>query len=275
MADLQVDAALSLPRGFQFTQSKLQDFEDCPRRFYLKYILNQQWPSPLIEPQADFENAMQRGQRFHLMVERHQLGIPDEALLRNADSTLQDWFRRYQDILKRLGEFERAWPEISLSTTLDSRPLLAKFDLIGRQKDTLFAVDWKTGRLPSESRLSRRMQTIVYGYILFTEAVRLVTTPIANYVLIYAGIVDGEIRTFNINQQSADEYKSRIQSVIAAIDSSDFPKVPDERPCRFCYYRGLCERGTSPTISDITAEDLDNYWRLDDTLPLDTSAVEF
>jgi len=31
--------------SFSFAQSSLQDYLDCPRRFQLRYVLNQPWPT--------------------------------------------------------------------------------------------------------------------------------------------------------------------------------------------------------------------------------------
>lgn len=36
---------MSLPEDFTFSQSMLQDFVDCPRRFELRYLLDARWPA--------------------------------------------------------------------------------------------------------------------------------------------------------------------------------------------------------------------------------------
>jgi hypothetical protein len=147
--------ALQFPAGFHFTQTRLQDFVECPRRFYLAHILNQRWPAPLAEPQSVVEQSIQRGARFHQMVERHQLGIPLETLQASAahDPTLATWLNRYQEIFPAFGAFEKTWPEVSLSTTVTNYSVLAKFDLIALRGDSVTVLDWKTGRLPDTNRL--------------------------------------------------------------------------------------------------------------------------
>lgn len=268
MPDLRIDPSLTLPRGFQFSQSKLQDFEDCARRFYLKYILNQPWPSPLSEPQETFEQSMVQGKRFHRLAERHQLGIALDVLQQSAahESELADWLRHYQQLLDKLGPFDRVWPEVSLSTFVGKYPLLAKFDLIGLQGRNVIAVDWKTGRLPDNSRLERRMQTVVYLYVLQKEAARLVGSEIDTFTLTYASVVAGELRSFRLDAENLAKYERRIQSIIGAIEDAiqqgRFDKVEDSRPCRFCFYRGLCERGTSPTATPAEL-DMDDFWPLE------------
>jgi RecB family exonuclease len=263
MNALQIDAARTLPLGFQFSQTKLQDFEDCARRFYLKYILCQPWPSPLAQPQEEFERAIKRGQRFHRIVERHQLGISLEILRRSTadDPEIQNWLNSYQSLLGRFGKFERVWPEVTLSTKIAGYPLVAKFDLIGLQGPNVVAVDWKTGHLPDSSRLSSRMQTVIYLYMLHKEVRQLVGPAVERFTLTYAGILDNDLRSFTVDAENVAIYEQHIRSIIEAIEESihraQFAKVESNRPCRFCYYRGLCERGTSPyaTLDELEIEE--------------------
>ena len=50
---------MSLPTNFQFSPSSLQDFNDCPRRFQLKYLENLSWPAPSAEPALEYEEYLQ------------------------------------------------------------------------------------------------------------------------------------------------------------------------------------------------------------------------
>ncbi len=40
---------MALPSDFQFSQSSLQDYVDCPWRFYLRYIRQLAWPAIVAE----------------------------------------------------------------------------------------------------------------------------------------------------------------------------------------------------------------------------------
>jgi hypothetical protein len=48
---------VKLPPAFQFSQTSLQDFSDCQRRFQLRYLQEQDWPAPVAEPMAEMERA--------------------------------------------------------------------------------------------------------------------------------------------------------------------------------------------------------------------------
>lgn len=261
-----VNPELGLPIGFQYTQSKLQDFEDCPRRFYLKYILNQQWPAPLAEPQDDIEKAMRRGQRFHRMIERHQLGMTLDILRLWAgnDTQVQEWLDRYAELLPRIGSFDSAVPEAMLTTTVGGYPLLAKFDLLGLQGQSVIAVDWKTGRLPVQYILAQRMQTVVYLYVLYQKAAHwLGIDHVGNYTLTYASVRTNELHSFEVDAKNVDSFAQRIRAVIDSIDTSDFSKVANQHPCRYCVYRSLCERGTTPQLEEALDLEDSDYWDTD------------
>ena len=69
-----------LPPFFQFTQSNLQDYLDCPRRFELRYILRQDWPALQTEPEMEQEQHMLRGHLFHQLVHQLLIGLPPFSL---------------------------------------------------------------------------------------------------------------------------------------------------------------------------------------------------
>ena len=71
-----------LPETFHFTQSNLQDYVDCQRRFQLRYVQGQAWPGVQAEPFLEHEDFLERGEQFHRLVQRHQLGLNPELIVR-------------------------------------------------------------------------------------------------------------------------------------------------------------------------------------------------
>jgi hypothetical protein len=67
---------MTSPNSFHFTQSSLQDYLDCPRRFQLRYVLDQPWPAVESEPLIERERLADLGRRFHQMAQRHTAGLP-------------------------------------------------------------------------------------------------------------------------------------------------------------------------------------------------------
>src|SRR5512147_1473821 len=85
-----------LPEGFLFSQSSLQDYADCPRRFQLRYIERLAWPAVESEPALENERRQQDGQLFHRMVQQQRVGLPVERLAPLANTPdLQRWWENY------------------------------------------------------------------------------------------------------------------------------------------------------------------------------------
>jgi len=170
-----------LPPGFQFSQGSLQDFVDCPRRFYLRYIQQQAWPAIESEPVLQNERYMQQGARFHRMVQQHLLGVPAERLsAMAAGDDLALWWENFLGAKPSLlgslddpGTFWRA--EIALSAPLAGFRLIAKFDLVViKRAGQAVIFDWKTSKKRApRAWLAKRLQTRVYPYLLVVAGAQL------------------------------------------------------------------------------------------------------
>jgi CRISPR/Cas system-associated exonuclease Cas4 (RecB family) len=168
-----------LPTGFSFSQSNLQDYVDCQRRFYLRHVERLAWPALISEPALESERRMRQGSEFHRLVHQHILGIPTERLITIAqgrDPQLVQWL---QNFLVRFSPVtgENPWgvgrpvdlnPEITISAWLGEYRLVAKFDLLVVGADgRMLIVDWKTSaRQPKRQHLANRLQTRLYPYSL-------------------------------------------------------------------------------------------------------------
>jgi len=233
-----------------FDQSKLQDFADCPRRFYLKHIRQLHYPAPESAPLRDFEESMERGAQFHHLVHQHQIGIPAEALAETIpDEQIESWWENYlRYALKDLPAHR--FPEITLSAPLAGRRLVAKYDLLAIGERAVI-VDWKTAHnRPKRDRLQRRMQTVVYPYLLAKAGAHLNgNQPIApdSITMIYWFTEypqQPEIFPYSAAQFEADG--ALLEAMAADIlrrSEADFPLTDTLDFCRFCAYRSLNERG--------------------------------
>ncbi len=274
-----------LPDDFQFSASALQDFVDCPRRFYLKYIKELRYAAPPSEPLRAFEQQAERGARFHRLAHQHQIGIPARALAATLhDDVIAAWWESYlahppADLpAKRL-------PEITLSAPLADRRLVARYDLLAVDADRAVIVDWKTAqRRPSRDWLARRLQTIVYPYVLARAGAHLnggeSFTPEAIRMIYWFAEFpqQPEIFDYSAEQFARDgDYLEALAADILRRGDDEFPldKFPltdDLDRCRFCEFRSLDGRGS--TAGDLLAtnqdaedansdDDLDRFGELD------------
>src|SRR5512136_1199306 len=105
----------SLPVPFTFSQSSLQDYFDCPRRFRLRYIDRLAWPAVESEPLLENEKRQQGGQLFHRLVQQHRIGLPAEKLAPLASTPdLHRWWENYLGADLEINGYAQ-YPELSLS----------------------------------------------------------------------------------------------------------------------------------------------------------------
>ena len=255
---------MSLSDDFAFTQGSLGDYADCARRFELRFIKRVRYPALQVQDALGFETRTRQGARFHKLVQQHLLGVPAEALAASLadDEELARWWTNY--LARGLTDLPtQRLSEITLQTHLAGRRLVAKYDLLALEPGgAAVIVDWKTGaRVPSQSNLRGRMQTIVYRYVLAHAGAHLYAgEPIPperirmDYVYVAAG---GERIRFAYSAAQMREDEALLAEMIAAIDrADDFPLTDELRRCRFCSYRSLCDRGGAGRLEEF---DFDEY----------------
>ena len=281
MRDNLQHSTFNLPRGFVFSQSSLQDFVDCQRRFQLRYIQQRAWPAVEAEPAMDNELFMQRGSQFHHMAHQYWLGVPAENIASHVegDEILSRWWGNFADLSgfakHSEGNEEKNltglnYPEISLSAPIGDLRIMAKYDLLviqtlrvstedlehddtsGNPKGLDATIyDWKTSRKqPNREWLIHRLQTRVYPYLLAQASAQLnggehFKPEQIEMIYWYTDFPDQPAR-FPYSQPQFDEDEAYLTGLIAEIKSigeADAPLTEDERRCRFCVYRSLCIRG--------------------------------
>lgn len=251
-----------LGADFAFSAKSLGDYADCARRFELRYIKRLRYPALEVEQALEYERRTRQGARFHKLVQQHVLGVPADLLALSLadDEELARWWRNYLALgIADLPPIRHA--EITLGTGLDGQRLVAKYDLLALAADeAAVIVDWKTGgRVPARSQLARRMQTVIYRYVLAQAGTHLYGAPIPperirmDYVYVAAG---GErvSLAYDAAQLAADE--ALLRNMIGEIGAADvFALTANERRCKFCNYRSLCDRGGAGRLDELEFDD--------------------
>ena len=237
-----------------FSQASLQEFLECKRRFYLRYILKLDWPAHRVEPPEGWEAKSSLGRVFHRLVHQHQIGIPPETLSGLAgEADLRDWWQSYLDHpVEGLSQVRH--PEIVLSAPMGNSRLLAKYDLVSiHAGGQAIIVDWKTSKARSNRGLTTRMQTRVYRYLLVRAGASLNSgQPIepVKVEMVYWFAEDPARPArlkYDANQyQEDEEFISDLIGRIEGLPVEGFELTDDLSRCRFCPYRSLCDRGERP-----------------------------
>ncbi len=255
---------LKLPSTFAFSQSSLQSYVNCPRRFWLAYVEQLAWPALEASPYDEQEQQLRLGWQFHQLVERAEARMPTDLLADGLDYPLDEWFESYlrhrpDDLPTEVVEVER---ELSAPLAVEAGRyrLAARYDLIavgGEGADRRAVVlDWKTNRrVIGRPTLVQRMQTRVYPYILVEASAGLPWGPLAPEQVemrYWFTAAPADAVSFSYSSELHEANRARFEQLLGEILSgereSDFPKVADtdenrKRFCGYCIYRSRCDRG--------------------------------
>jgi len=254
-------ASLSLPSGFAFSQSSLQDYSDCPRRFQLRYIDQMQWPAIETEPVLENERRQLEGQLFHRMVQQQLIGLPAEKLARMANTTdLSRWWGNYLGYNFELSGYAQH-TELTLAAPVGTYRLLAKYDLIAvKAEERVFIYDWKTyHKRPRDEWMAARLQTRVYRALLVQAGAYLnggnPFPPEQIEMIYWYADYPTEPARFPYN---AAQHKRGWDALIDLTNEignhRHFPLTEDEKKCVYCPFRSYCNRGEKAGSMDKMAE---------------------
>ena len=266
---------MPLPHSFQFSQGSLQAYVDCPRLFQLRYIEGLSWPAPEVEPALENERHLQLGSDFHRLVQQYLLGVSPERLQKIAsqDGTLSQWWHNFKDFGAYLSGYAH-FQEIALSAPIGGYRLVAKYDLIATptsQKDGKFIIyDWKTSqKLPKREWQEKKLQTLVYPYLLVQAGAQLNGSQLIEpqhieMVYWFSNFPTAPMKFIYNREQftSNEEYISGLIAEIKTLDTGEAPKTENEKRCKFCVYRSLCNRGIKAGNLDeleSEVEELDSF----------------
>ncbi len=301
-----------LPETFAFSQSSLQAFTDCPRRFWLAYVEQLPWPAVEASPVQEYEERMRQGGLFHRLVERAEIGMEPAQIELGLERPLDEWFDAYQryrpgDLPANL-EIEKIlsipFGPQEPPGTLDQSPipnpqspikfrLAAKYDLIAIEpRRRAVILDWKTSqRRGDEGGLRRRLQSIVYPYVLVEASKALPWGPLEPHQVemrywFTAAPSRPVVLPYSAQQHAANDalLRSLLAEILTGATEEDFPKVEDTEPnrkrfCSYCIYRSRCNRGA--VAGDLEElDDPETYFVVDPTEALeftldDVEEIEF
>ena len=253
-----------LPASFTFSQSSLQDYADCPRRFQLRSIEQLAWPAVETEPIIENDRRQQEGQLFHRMVQQHLLGLPAEKLARLASTPeLARWWENYLGCELDITGCAQ-YTELVLVAPVGPYRLLAKYDLVAvKPAGNAIIFDWKTyHKRPKDEWMAARLQTRVYRALLIQAGAYLNNdNPFLpeqiEMTYWYAGFPSEPARF----PYTASQYKrdwDALTSMINAISNHRyFSLTEDEKKCAYCPYRSYCNRGEKAGALDESEAGMD------------------
>jgi len=234
------------------SQSSLQDYVDCAKRFQLRYIERLSYPAIESEPTLENEKHQQEGAYFHRMIQQYLVGVPAEQITKIANTVnLQRWWENFlsSSDLTGLRNLSGLYPEATLSAPLGDYRLLAKYDLIAIENGKAAIYDWKTYRKrPRNEWLSARMQTRVYRALLVHAGAHLNDgNPFApeqiEMIYWFADFPNEPARFAYSSAQYKRDWDVLVKFADEIASASSYPLTDDRTKCSYCPYRSYCDRG--------------------------------
>ena len=272
------------PERFIFNAHSIQDFLRCPRRFELKYILNQSWPAPISEPVLEYENRMRLGTDFHHIVHQYLSGIDAEKLKQlSLSQELNYWFVNFQKFFTS-HKFNHYSSEISITLPFQENIIKAVIDFVGvNEEDQLIIAEWKTSEfLPKKEIISNTVQSILYPYMIYEcrknifpdinidhEDIEMIYW-FPNYPEILIDLKYSQEK-HDLNHRYLADIINRIQNT----RSDAFNKTENLKICSYCEFRSLCERGIQPGYYDSKNPDMVLDQLIDDIQFEDSLEISF
>ena len=235
-----------MDQSLTFSRGKLADFSACQRRYQLRYQRQLAWPVGPLE--AKTAAALERGHRFHQLLQQHFLGL-EVSPTPEDEPELAQWWRLFQAEGPHLPDGNRL-PEFNLTVPIGRHFLTGRYDLLIVGDEGLFIYDWKTGtRPPSPTALRDDLQTRVYMALaaegaaavwpgLRPEGIRLTywyaSDPPQTRSLTYDAAWHAE------NWNHLAELVGQIGRQLATGDT--LPLTNDLDQCRRCAYQVYCGR---------------------------------
>lgn len=254
---------MTLTEGFLFSQSNLQDYVDCQRRFQLRHMLHLAWPAVEAEPYLENERRIDQGAQFHTIVRQFLIGIPEAEIARTigGNETMLAWWSNFIHAVKE-GELglimdpsSQRFEEITLSVPITKFRLIAKYDLLIIRPDGMVTIiDWKTSENhPKRRWLADRLQTHVYPFVLTGAASGYIggksVDPSKVEMLYWFTNFHDQPERFSYDASKYQDDSRTLTNLITSISQKNeavFPLTPDVKRCLFCTYRSLCNRGVKP-----------------------------
>lgn len=254
---------MTLPESFLVSQSNLQDYVDCQRRFQLRHLLHLHWPAVEAEPYLENERMIDQGAQFHKIVRQYLVGVPDDQISNTivGNEIMQLWWSNFLHSIKDsnlnmiMESGNHHFEEITLSVPLGKFRLIAKYDLLVIRPDgKLIILDWKTSQNhPKRKWLADRLQTHVYPFVLTGAISGLIdgnpVDPSQIEMIYWFTNQPDQLERFYYNDMSYQEDSRYLNNLVTVIDQKSepiFSLTPDVKRCLFCTYRSLCNRGVKP-----------------------------
>jgi RecB family exonuclease len=213
-----------------FSPNMLKTFEDCPYKFFLKYIQKLSLPQ---------KNVFETGKKVHALA-NYYLNQKNVEKFEHALSTEE---KLVWDSLKsnKYFELDVVKTEYNLSCKIGNYWIGGRLDALMKDssKPQYYILDYKTGKIPKDAK--NDYQTIVY--LLCTDRLLNKNGSYDALKFVYIGLKQGIEEEIELNDELKKLYGEKIinacQKIENAINSGSFSK--SLQICEKCEFCKICK----------------------------------
>lgn len=203
-----------------YSPNMLKTFEQCPKKFYFKYVKNINMPID--------DEIFELGKNIHALASYY---LRKENMYK-MENSLSDKEKAIWEYLKNIDYFsyETINTEYNLSVKIDNTFLGGRLDALVKKDNKYYILDYKTGNAPKNAKYD--YQTIIY---LLAVSDFFKTTEIT---FIYIDLKNKTDVKIELTNELISEYKIRLKDIINKIESSDFSSPKNNCNCEYniiCY----------------------------------------
>jgi ATP-dependent helicase/DNAse subunit B len=273
---LHLDGPAGVTGPLHLSASSLNDYHECPRRYYYKYVVH---IPEAVSFEARLGTAIHRAlELFHQQHQRVHLGLLPELLERfemevrkvafQNESEREQGLARGQQILTqyltkeadRSASIRRMEVEKEFSLALGpDLTLCGKIDRLDwLDNGRVRIVDYKTGELKSRPDYLEGFQMPTYAWAVMEalnrepESVEVIGLKKLKQTAKGVCIDCQELpwdddSKYALTPARLEELKTQITAIVQGIRAGNFAAAPDEQRCGWCAYRLLCDQAWGST----------------------------
>ncbi|MGA7933014.1 MAG: PD-(D/E)XK nuclease family protein [Kovacikia sp.] len=236
------------------SQGNLNLLATCPRKFQHIYIEQLASPNP-----PEQQEKQSQGNRFHLLMQQWQLGLPIDPFIRE-DAQLQQWFTAFinaaPQILAIESEGQAVLRQSEHTRTLEFQGYLLTvvYDLLLSSPHQAKILDWKTYPRPQTPRwLLENWQTRLYPFVLAETSAYLPEQISMTYWFFQEGeqATTAEVQSFAIaygptkHEQTRQDLSALLTQLTHWLEryqaGQPLPQFPvRSKPCATCNFAFRC-----------------------------------
>lgn len=211
-----------------YSPNMLKTFEECPQKFFLKYIEHVSLPQR--------STIFEKGKKIHALANYYLNGENIEKMekILTVDEKIA-WEALKSNKYFQLNMFNT---EYNLSCKVDKYWIGGRLDALMHNEKDYFILDYKTGQIPPNAE--QDFQTIIY--LLAADRFLQRQSGYNSLKFVYLGLKENKEKEISLTPELKKQYEEKIVETCKKIDLAVFSNVFAQKKerCKNCEFNKFC-----------------------------------